>query len=249
MATGAFGVSQKADLTGALSESTMVDLLLPSYSTCLQDIYRIGSQMNRLVISYLTVRRAVGLVGIALPFVLVLGGLFYEVDIQRSISDYYHTVKRDIFVGSLCAVGVFLICYKGYDWWDAIVGRVAGIAAIGTALVPTTGEIDLHIVFAGIFFLALAFFSLFLFTRTKPGTTPTPDKLRRNRIYRISGGLIVLALILIAVVTQVPAIDAVVKDLKPVVWLESLAIVAFGVSWMTKGQAILTDVSDESPES
>ena len=36
----------------------------------------------------------------------------------ESISSYYHSVMRDIFVGSLCAVGTFLISYRGYDKRD-----------------------------------------------------------------------------------------------------------------------------------
>jgi hypothetical protein len=45
---------------------------------------------------------------------------------------------------------------------------------------------------------------------------------------------------LIAVLSLIPG-DVPVKRLRPVFWLESLAIVAFGVSWLTKGQAILRD--------
>ena len=32
-----------------------------------------------------------------------------------------------------------------------------------------------------------------------------------------------------------------VDSLAPIFWLESLAVVAFGVSWLTKGEAILKD--------
>ena len=32
-----------------------------------------------------------------------------------------------------------------------------------------------------------------------------------------------------------------VDKLDPMFWLESLAVVAFGISWLTKGEAILKD--------
>jgi hypothetical protein len=44
-------------------------------------------------------------------------------------------------------------------------------------------------------------------------------------------------LVLIAVVVLMPS-DSPVKRLDPVFWLESDAIVAFGMSWFTKGEAI-----------
>ena len=44
-----------------------------------------------------------------------------------------------VFVGSLCAIGVLLFTYKGYESLDALLSRLAGGGAIGTALIPTRG--------------------------------------------------------------------------------------------------------------
>jgi len=33
----------------------------------------------------------------------------------------------------------------------------------------------------------------------------------------------------------------VLQNFKPVFWLEALSVVSFGVSWLTKGEAILGD--------
>ena len=61
-----------------------------------------------LVFSYLTLRKAVGFLGIAFPFVLSLGALIlFQTGIQSSISSYYHTYMRDVFVGTLCVIGFF----------------------------------------------------------------------------------------------------------------------------------------------
>jgi hypothetical protein len=66
--------------------------------------------------SYLTLRKAIGIVGFALPIVIMIGKMILQgPGIQHSVSGYYYTVMRDVLVGSLCAIGVFLWSYRGYD--------------------------------------------------------------------------------------------------------------------------------------
>src|SRR3972149_5766053 len=147
-----------------------------------------------LVLSYLGLRKAVGIIGTALPFVLAFGKILLEgPGIQSSISSYYHTEMRDVFVGSLCAIAVFLLSYRGYERKDDIAGDLACIFAIGVALLPTTPDLNptsrdnivggLHLLFAAGFFLTLAFFSLVLFRKTDPTRAPTRRKLQRNGVY------------------------------------------------------------------
>lgn len=66
-----------------------------------QEIPQIPERTNVLVVSYLTIRRAIGVSGLLLPLALVLGGWFAGVPIQDNMSSYYHTPLRDIFVGML----------------------------------------------------------------------------------------------------------------------------------------------------
>ena len=97
-----------------------------------------------------------------------------------------------------------------------------------------------HWTLAALLFLTLASFSLFLFTKTAPEKRPTPRKLKRNAVYRVCGYTILASILLIFVATRSQIADQ-VKQLDPVFWLESLAVVAFGVSWLTKGETILKD--------
>src|SRR5260370_42614151 len=53
------------------------------------------------------------------------------------MSGYYYTHMRNVFVGALCALGIFLIAYDGYDEDDRLVTNAAGICAIGAAFCPT----------------------------------------------------------------------------------------------------------------
>ena len=62
----------------------------------------------------------------------------------------------------------------------------------------------------------------------------TKQKLTRNKIYRICG--VVMVVMLMAIV----AMKAINKD-QSIFWPETIAIVAFGIAWLVKGQAILKD--------
>lgn len=178
--------------------------------------------MNHLLISYLTLRRAIGVLGMALPFVLpALGGS------QDSLSAYYGTPARDVLVGVLCTMGAFLLAYNGYTKRDRIVSAVQGLAIVGVALLPWNGtHATLHLVSAGVFFALAAGTCLLLFT--KSSGTPTPRKLHRNRVYRLCGWLI-------AVCLAAAAAGA------PLLLAEAVAVVAFGIAWLVKGEAILAD--------
>ncbi len=206
-----------------------------------------------LVLSYLGLRKAVGIIGITLPFVLALGKelIFKSPGIQPSISAYYYTPMRGVFVGSLCAIAVFLMSYRGYERKDHIAGILACVFGVGIALFPTTPEGHptttqqviggLHLAFAALFFLTLSYFSLALFTKTDPAKAKTSRKVQRNRVY-LSCGCTMLACLALIAVYGLLLHETPVKELEPLFWLESAAIVAFGVSWLTKGEAILKDI-------
>lgn len=92
--------------------------------------------------SYLRMRRRIGRLGFWLPWVLV-GIDWLLIDdlrvIRGSMSAYYHSSARDVFVGGLFVTGAFLISYlsakrKTYDYW---LSTLAGWALIIVALVPT----------------------------------------------------------------------------------------------------------------
>jgi len=211
-----------------------------------------SSDDSGYVISYMMLRKATGIIGIALPVVLVAGKILLESPgIQSSISSYYYTVMRDVFVGSLCAIAVFLMSYKGPGKNDDLAGNLACIFALGVALFPTEPALDptpheklvgtVHYMFSAAFFSMLAYFCLGLFRRTSPDRKPTPRKLLRNKVYKICGYTIIFCIVMIGMVSQLSE-GSPVKQLSPVFWFESLAIWAFGWSWFTKGEGILKDL-------
>ena len=59
---------------------------------------------STLVASYLTIRRAVGWSGLALPVTLLVGGWIAGVPVQDNMSSYYHTAILLFDAGSLFPV-------------------------------------------------------------------------------------------------------------------------------------------------
>lgn len=211
-----------------------------------------------LVDSQIALRRIAGVLGLTFPFVLGFGAfLLFDEDLQRSISNYYYTAMGDVFVAVLCMVGIVLFVYRGYDvppnstrFWEKVpdrqVGTLAGVSAVVVALFPTNkivGEAGIisiiHGIAASIFFITIACFSLFIFTKTSSGD-PAPDKLRRNFVYRTCGYIMLLCVAFIAVAAFMEYALGIGIDERyhHLFWLESIAIVAFGVSWITKVQGI-----------
>jgi hypothetical protein len=218
----------------------------------------VTSGTQPLVRSYLFLRKCIGIIGVALPFVLIIGKIILESPgISSSISSYYYSVMRDVFVGSLWAIAVFLICYR-YDTLDDIASTCAGMCAIGVALLPTTPDsgatqqqsvIGLaHTLFASCFFLLLALMAIFLFRRTDQKNPPY-RKRQRDAVYLTCGIAILACVVLSALIILIPNLPVTLwlQPLHPIFWLEAVSIFAFGAAWFVKGETlgILKDKEQE----
>jgi hypothetical protein len=216
-----------------------------------------------LVISYLNVRRGIGLIGLALPLMLGPFGLMLGINIQENMSSYYHTALRDVFVGSLCAIGVFLLCYRGYDWIEAWTGRFGCFFALGVALCPLDANSDplfqrtivgyLHTVFGAGFFTTLAVYSLYHFPVTAAEVKdclPSEEigsqcLAERNFIYRLSGIVILVALLTMGGYLFLLPVEwrEDLNEYKFLFWMEWIAVWSFAAAWLTKGRAIFAEIA------
>ena len=149
---------------------------------------------NELIVSYLFLRQAMGWIGALLPIVLLAGNAISSATPRPdSVSGYYYTDMRNTLVGALCALGVFLVAYKGYDDVDLWITNIAGLGAIGVAFCPTKPAVctpgiqaclassvarlstsqqvvgDIHVFFAAVTFIALGLMALRF---AKRGVTP-----------------------------------------------------------------------------
>jgi len=228
-------------------------------------LYRVFKKRKNpypLIISFLILRRTVGILGVSLPAILILGAYIVGgcTQIQESISHYYYTTMRDVLVGILFSIAIFLISYRGYEPKDNIATTLAGIFAICVALFPTTQNQDpactvyyidpctiriyIHYGSAVLLFTTLAYISFFLFTRGPK--SKNKRKLLRNKIFRTSGIVLMLVVVLIALIRTVPTLESSLNRYNAIFWIEWVGLIAFGVSWMIKGKLLFKDYVENS---
>ena len=215
---------------------------------------------------YLELRKIIGYLAMLLPVIVVLGAWLMppHTSLQSSISSYYHTGSRNFFFGILFATGIFLLTYNpgAYDTAyressDRKFGIAAGIFAVFVALFPTArsdwetiqppafydeGLYDLlHLFFTALLFASLIYFSGVLFRKTAPGKVidPRSKKALRNRIYYGCAVVMTVCVGLIVVLFLLPdSMAEALEPYRPVFFLEFIALLAFGLSWFVKGEAL-----------
>lgn len=212
----------------------------------------------------LILRRIVGLLGILLPLILLAGTAVLDrcTTVLASISHYYYTTMGHVFVGVLYAVGLFLCLYKGDNLAEVIATRLAGICVVSVALMPTSKDISgccayayspnalfewLHMMFAALFLLTMSITFFWMFTQ---GRGFVNHRIRlQNRVYRACATIIWTTLIALVALFNPDWFGKEIEQqlllwkitYKPIFWIEWLALVATGVSWLIKGQWLLAD--------
>lgn len=211
-----------------------------------------------------TLRRVVGVLGMCLPILLYFSVSWYTGydKPMQSISHYYYTRFGSIFIIVVSLLSIFLLIYKGKKPIDFYLSCTAGIASLLLLLLPASNlkipgdnvppyvvvtvlkeyplRDILHDIFGGIFFVTLACMALFLFTKKNPDQQKvTARKHMRNTIYIICGLIVLLA---IAAIPVAWITDRVWSETHQwTFWMETLALEAFGFSWLVKGETILKD--------
>ena len=218
----------------------------------------------RYVRSFLYLRILVGALGLALPVLLVAVERFwFDGDLLSSLSSYYYTGVRDVFVGALCAIGVFLIAYKVAEVnLDNVLSAIAGAGAALVALFPTNsgagipltslqdrlGETfvaTVHYVSAAVFISSLAVLSFF-YGKREGAREPRPGQQRSPAFWKTfhwaCAGVIAAALVWM--------LGDAVFDWGPrraLLYGEWLSVWAFGVSWLWKGLEVDLLRGDRQP--
>ena len=211
-----------------------------------------------LAAAYRQLQKAVGIIAVLLAPVLVAGNaLWGDGWLEGSVSSYYYTPMRNVFVGSLCALAVFFLSYNYRalpDFRiDNLLSTAASVVTVGVALLPTTRNVGTasgaekavgtaHLICAGALFVILAVFCLFLFTKTG-ACAPEGMKRVRNAVYRACGYIIVAAIVLVLVTNLI--VDP-PSSWNALFWLETVAVLAFGTSWLIKSGflGILADTGE-----
>jgi hypothetical protein len=202
-------------------------------------------------LSQLVHRRLIGFLGLLLPVLLyVFAGLRPTEGLPGwallpSVSAYYYTGAVGVFIGVLFALSLFLFSYPGYKGViaDRLVGWLGGAAALGVALFPTAAPDGLaepfwwspvlrvvHYVSAVLLFSAFILFSIWLFRKSiVPNRQDRPREKRWRDAASLTCGITMIGCVLWAASSLIT--DA------PIFWPEAIAIVAFAISWLIKGEA------------
>jgi hypothetical protein len=211
------------------------------------------TEESRYVRSFLVLRVFIGVLGVTLPFVLLfVDGVLLDGDpfLRDSVSGYYYSGAREIFVGVLSAIAIFLISYKVVERnLDNTLSLLAGLSALGVAFFPTgrpssaavltplqvrlsEGVVKaVHFTCAGVFIVSLA--ALCICFGIREGARCAEPHHRSPTFWRwyhwSCAGIIGLALLFIVIAAAAGGPP------RALLIGEAVSVLAFGASWLMKG--------------
>ena len=221
-----------------------------------------GEQVKRnyslYEVGYIKLRTGIGVLALAFPLIfLISSSLLHRTEMQPSISEYYITreLERNLFVGILICVGIFLWLYEGYSYWENRILDAAGVLLALVALVPvsassfTLGDTVIpvrgHIggmTFSVHGFCAVTFFICIIVVSTVFSRTTLkgrPDRAKWIRIYTIIATWMFIGI-------GLSALSGVFHqswlgrlfDGKGVFWVEAFGVWGFATFWLVKTKEV-----------
>ena len=223
-----------------------------------------GQFQSSIADTYFYLRLGMGVIAVLLPLTLWLGGRFVlSIPPQTSMSAYYHTEMRDVFVGALFAAGFALLLYKGFSRSEDWALNLAGVLAVGVAYFPTKAESILRchppcenscIAYSGIldrtpnalidsgfhgpcailFFLAIGYVCAFQSRRTLHLIPTARTRHIYMWVYRVLG--VAMAALPLSVAALLKLVSAAGSDCadRTVFWIEAAGVWVFSVFWLLK---------------
>jgi len=189
----------------------------------------------------------------------------------ESISHYYYTRVGGIFVVIMSMLALLLLNFKGDKPIDFVISLIAGVFSLLLLLFPTDkianvsswcsnpSQMDanitiiaqnetrelFHYVSASIFLICLAIMSLYSFTRVKDWQIKAngdmkQNKRSRNIIYISMGIIMICAMAFIGFGPKILS-EETYSNYNLTFWMESVAVWAFGISWIIKSKIVLKD--------
>jgi uncharacterized membrane protein len=176
-----------------------------------------------------------GVIAALLPIVLPLVGGY---DGHYSISYFYHVSElcRNILVGALWAVGVFLFLFQGLSKKENWILNLAGLAVISVAMNPMpddqgNNDPTIHAASAIVFFLCLAIVAVF-FSKGRTQYIIYPPKRRRYEMAYNAAGFAMIAMPL--AVAAAHYLGGAVEQSHWIFWIEAFGIWSFAAYWFVK---------------
>ena len=201
--------------------------------------------------TYINLRIGISVMALLLPVILFFGAWISDnFEAQGSISAYYHTPLRNLFVGILISIGSFLYLYKGFSEKENFALNIAGALAIGIALLPTRIPEEIvnnypdllppepftayvpHVICAFSFFAAIAYVCIYRSDDTVQLIQDPSTQKRYRNLYRAYGTLMI-GLPLFAGVLSLLA----VREFAIFI-VEFVAVWVFAAFWLTKSREV-----------
>jgi hypothetical protein len=220
---------------------------------------------SQVIDTYHLMRVGMGLLALAFPLLLWLPGLWWlNIPAQTSLSAYYHTDLRDVFVGVLVAIGFMLLLYKGFSRAEDWALNLAGVLAMGIAFFPMWPDwplfcrklcqdrsclavsdlydrsyqplinSELHGYLAALFFLAIAYVCLFCAGRTLHLIADRRVRRTYHWTYRVLGALMVLLPAAVALITRLQPSSAADCSDFTIIRVETSGVWVFATYWLLK---------------
>ncbi len=194
-------------------------------------------------------RNVLGGLGMLLPVISIIGGLFVRNKPEAwwySISvTYYITPALPIILGA-CAI--FLLCYRSYEKIDTIINVLSGIFAFGVVLFPCENPYGIkyvgyfqipvgvsnviHSASAMLLFALLAYNIGWLFTRGQ-------NQLN-NKIYKICAWAMIVIMTIFVILSIVRACGVNIPGFLTMI-VEAVLLLIFGFAWLVKGRLFKFD--------
>jgi hypothetical protein len=188
----------------------------------------------RIEIEHHTIKLIVGVIAISLA---ILTSLFSKTPLESISASYYEEGwSSTIFIGFLFAIAAFLFAYNGRSVFELIISKIAAVCALGVAMFPCScgGHEEIiphvHYISAGIMFLILA---AFCFSFLKRARSKGHVQARyRVFIYAASGITILASISMIGL--DLALKEAISTKISRLTFIcEAVALVAFGIAWLT----------------
>ena len=189
-------------------------------------------------------RNVLGGLGMLLPVISIIGGLFVKNKPESwwySISvTYYITPALPIILGA-CAI--FLLCYRSYEKIDTIINVLSGIFAFGVVLFPCANPYGIesvgffqipvgvsdviHSICAMLLFALLAYNIGWLFTKGQ-------NQLN-NKIYKVCAWSMIVIMALFVILIIVRSFGVSIPGFLTMI-VEAMLLLIFGFAWLVKGR-------------
>ena len=212
--------------------------------------------------TYFWLRVGMAVLALVFPPLLWIAGHYIHTPLQNSMSAYYHSELRDVFVGILFAIGFFLFLYKGFSKGEDWTLNIAGALAIGIAVFPMdpdaifnckplcdedcmrhTQALDrtsqividsgLHGWSASLFFVAIFFVCAVFSRETLKTMEDRQRKIFWSIYFSLGAAMVVLPALLVAMRRFGAFGQDVCKD-PTIFYVEWAAVWSFGIFWIVK---------------